>query len=113
MYLVTKNPSPNFGTALVQRTMMKPRRGMSCACGNGGLGCACLSGVNGLGLFDTGLDLSGWGPMEWAVIGLGAFALYSMVSTTGRGVRGARKAVRSRSTRRRRREQLRRQLEEV
>jgi hypothetical protein len=105
MYLQTVNPSPDFGTALVQRTMMKPRRG--------GVGCACsgaLPGLNGLGLFDSGTDISGWGPMEWAVVALGGFALFSMFSTTKRGVSGARKSIKARSSRKRRRAQLEREL---
>lgn len=65
----------------------------------------------GLGqLFSSGADLSGWGFAEWGVIGLGAYILYSVFSTTKRGV-GAVTGYRARRiSRRRRRRQLREEL---
>lgn len=76
MYLIKAAPQPGVGTQLVQRV--------------DGLGCGCH---NGLGLFDGGLDPSTWGVGEFAAVGLGAFALFSMFSTTKRGYRAAREGV--------------------
>lgn len=77
MYLVKTAAQPGVGTQLVQRV--------------DGLGCC----RDGLGLFDGGLDFSTWGVGEWAAVGVGAFALYSMFSTSKRGYRAAREGVKS------------------
>ena len=47
------------------------------------------TGLLGTGLFTGGMDLSTWGAGEVAVLALGAFALYSMMSTTRRGAQRA------------------------
>jgi hypothetical protein len=89
------------GTSLVQhinwtQDQENMMRGFGCvaACGrscapdmtNRGLGCACDWGGKGLGLFDTGMDFSGWGPVEWGVVALGGYMVLSTVFTTGRAV---------------------------
>jgi hypothetical protein len=60
----------------------------------GGLGCASCSGkcgsCGGMGLFDSGMDVSGWGAVEWIVAGIGAYAVISTVFTTGRVARKVR-----------------------
>ena len=68
-----------------------------------GLGCApggaCHCGgkcQHGMGIFDSGTDISGWGWEEWSVVGVGAFAVLSMFSATQSGVRSVRRAVRRR-----------------
>ncbi|HXU76434.1 MAG TPA: hypothetical protein VN794_07690 [Methylomirabilota bacterium] len=40
-----------------------------------------------MGLFDSGLDFSGWGAAEWAVAAVGGYALLSTVFTTHRAAR--------------------------
>lgn len=47
--------------------------------GLSGCGCGCSGGCNkGLGYFDSGFDISGWGWMEWGTV---AIAAYMLVST--------------------------------
>lgn len=70
---------PEFAADLRQMTRY---RGMGCAC-KGFAGCPCSAG---LGLFETGLDLSGWGWPEYVIVGLGAYVVASTVFTTGRAV---------------------------
>jgi len=70
------------GTSMVQ--FVKPVFGMGCACGS--LKCGCGENL-GLGLFDSGMDFTGWGWQEWAIIGLGGYVLLSTIFTTGRAVR--------------------------
>ena len=53
-----------------------------------GLGCPGCGGtcgqvgVPGLGLFDSGLDVSTWGIGEWACVAGGAYLLMAMFQTT-------------------------------
>ena len=54
---------------------------------------AGLSGVSGLGLFDSGMDWTQWGFAEWVTVAFGAYVAISLFSDIGRGVRGTRKAV--------------------
>lgn len=50
----------------------------------------------GMGLFDTGLDTSGWSWPEWLiVIGAGAYIVYSVLSTGKRHVSGVRSCIRA------------------
>jgi hypothetical protein len=72
--------------------------------GLAGLGCAagqpCKCGgkcKHGMGIFDSGTDISGWGWEEWSVVGVGAFAVWSMLSATQSGVRSVRRTVRRRA----------------
>lgn len=51
-------------------------------------GASALGCCKGMGLFET-LDPTQWGIGEIAVLVIGSYALYSMVSTTRRGVRQA------------------------
>jgi len=101
MYLT--NTQPNImapGTGLVQRYNWTPQmesqmRG-AFGKGMGGCGCAGLAGCpcgGGLGLFDSGLDPSGWGWPEFGIVGLGAYMLLSTFSTTKRAVRRVRSAA--------------------
>lgn len=59
-------------------------RGLGCGCGGSrcGRGCNC-----GVGYFDSGLDVSGWGWAEWLTVVGGVYVLASTVFTTSRGVR--------------------------
>ncbi len=64
-------------------------RGMGCGCGCGG-GC----GQRGLGLFDTGMDITGWGWGEWLTIALGVYVVFSVFSTSQREYGKAKRTVR-------------------
>ena len=74
-------------------------RGMGACCSSCAHGGACSGASHGVGLFDSGLDYEGWGMAEWAIAGLGTYALFSMFSTTKRGVekvsRGAQRVRRA------------------
>lgn len=60
-----------------------------------GLGCSsCQS--KGVGLFDSGLDVSGWGIAEWAIAGIGIYALASTFVQTKRNYQRVRRVVRRR-----------------
>ena len=104
MYLLGSGVSPGYGTALVQRVS-----------GLGGCGCGgkCGGCGDGLGLFDSGMDLASWGIKEWAVAGVGIFALFSMFSTTRRGVSAVSGGVQRRRARRRKEDDLRRRRDEA
>lgn len=87
--------------------------GLGSTCGCGG---ACCS--KGLGFFDTGWDISGWGWMEWGTVLIGAYVLLSVFGTTKRGygkVRRSYRRVRSRPKRRakERAESLRREARQL
>ena len=56
-----------------------------------GLGCCGGACNRGLGYFDSGWDLSGWGVVEWLTVAAGAYVLFSVLSTTKRGVGRARR----------------------
>ena len=57
-------------------------------------GCGCDGGCSeGLVLFDSGTDYTQWAWPEWAVVGVGVYALLSMWTTTNRGVRAVREGV--------------------
>jgi len=86
------------GTSMVQ--FVKPVFGMGCACGS--LKCGCGENL-GLGLFDSGMDFTGWGWQEWLVVGLGGYVLVSTIFTTKRAARQVREGVRKRVRRTRRR----------
>lgn len=99
-YLVTSDPSPDFGTALVQRI-----HGLGCR-GDGNCGC---SGC-GLGLFEGGMDLNTWGPVEWSLVGLVALGAISAFNTGKRGVSSVRKSIRRRKSTAARKSQLQAEL---
>lgn len=79
------------GTSMVQRINWTPGqerqlenagRGLGCGC-RGMAGCPCSGG---LGLFDTGLDLSGWSWPEYAIVIIGGYMVLSTLFTTKRAV---------------------------
>jgi len=60
--------------------------GLGCTSGckcKAGLGCSCNKGM---GLFDSGMDFTTWGPAEWAIAGIGVYTLFSLFGDTKRGV---------------------------
>lgn len=75
-----------------------PSRGMS-GCGCGGSCGGCGGGhVHGMGLFDSGLDFTGWGVPELAVVALGVYLVGSVLGDAGRARTGIKRAVRRRRT---------------
>ena len=78
-----------------------------CGCGCGG---SCQTG---LGYFDTGWDISGWGWMEWGTVLALAYVVMSTFSTTKRGYKRAAGTIRRtrKRSQARRRERLERELE--
>lgn len=50
---------------------------------------AGIQGYSGMGLFDTGLDFTGWGFGEWFLVAAGTWMAYSTFKQTGRTVRQA------------------------
>jgi hypothetical protein len=89
MYLMGKGHTHyGPGTSFVQRidwTRPEEMRmeGMGCA------GCGCQN-CRGLGLFESGFDVSGWGPLEIGIVALGGYMLLSTIFTTGRAVSAVR-----------------------
>ena len=95
MYLTSSQPNiMGPGTGLVQRYNWTPElearmrsafgSGMSGGCGCAGLkGCSC----GGMGLFDSGMDPSGWGWPEMVIVGLGGYMVLSTLMTTKRAAR--------------------------
>jgi hypothetical protein len=49
-------------------------------------GCGCGGQCTGMGFFDSGLDPSGWGVMEWGAVVIGSYVILSTVFTTRRAV---------------------------
>ena len=97
MYLVGKGSDVmGPGTSMVQRIDWTRDQETQLRNSNRGpgLGCPCK---NGLGLFDSGIDFTTWGPAEWAVVAVGAYAAFSLMGDTKRGYARTRrigKAVR-------------------
>ena len=107
MYLISNDHSSGPGTHLIERVMLNPQKnGLGCACG----GTCGHCGSVGLGLFDSGLDLTGWGPMEYIVAGVLGWGLVSMLTTGTRGVRAVRKGSRARKSKAKRKADLQKQL---
>jgi hypothetical protein len=87
-----------------------PGRGVGgCGCG-GSCGGACHGG---LGLFESGLDLSQWGLGEWAAVGLGVYLLSSVFGDVKRVGGHVRKARRMSESKARRKERLEKELKEL
>ncbi len=80
-------------------------------CGCGGKCGGCGGGhAHGMGLFDSGWDLSGWGLAEWGIVAVGAYVAYSVLFTTGKGIGTVRSSSRKRASRARRRAELQAEL---
>jgi hypothetical protein len=85
--------------------------GGTCARGLAGCGCGGSCDKKGLGLFESGMDFSGWGLPEWSIVALGGYMILSTVFTTGRAVRKVRAIPGER--RKRRAKQLRAEAAEL
>jgi hypothetical protein len=83
----------------------------------GGLGCVQCGGTcgqgQGLGLFDSGLDLTGWGWPEYAVAAVSVWGILGIFGSSRRAYSGVSKAVRKRKSRSSKRERLQRELSEL
>lgn len=90
------NPDTLAGLYSGLQTELPAPVGMGCAGGTCHCGGKC--GQHGMGIFDSGTDISGWSWKEWGVVGIGAFAVWSMMSATQSGVRSVRRVVRRRRT---------------
>jgi hypothetical protein len=64
-------------------------------------------------LFASGTDISGWGFGEWALVGVGALAGVSLLNNVASAGRSVRKAVRSSSSRARKKKRLQQELSEL
>ena len=85
MAYVKSQGHAHFGPGTSMSLFQKPAWGLSgCPC-SGGLGGRC-----GMGLFDTGLDFSGWGLPEWGIVLVGAYFLFSGLFTGRAAVRRVR-----------------------
>ena len=78
-----------------------------------GCGCGCNGKSAGMGQIFGSWDVSTWGFPEWALIGLGLYVAFSVLSTTKRSVAAVTGVVRKRRTRIRRRRQLKQELKEL
>lgn len=72
------NYVPTIPCATARSGLPPALLGLGCANCNGS--CGCHKGLLGLGIFDTGLDFSGWGITEWAIVALGGYMLFSTFS---------------------------------
>ena len=61
-----------------------------------GCGCGCGGGCSksGLGLFESGLDVSQWGVGEWSTAGIGLYLMASLLGDLGRAKRTVQKKAR-------------------
>jgi hypothetical protein len=60
-----------------------------------GLGCPGMCGGSGMGLFDSGFDISNWGWEEWLTVVGGLYAVVSVFSTTSRAARSVHRKTRA------------------
>jgi hypothetical protein len=63
-----------------------------------------------MGVFDSGLDISGWGAQEWAIVGLSGLGLWAALSSTAKVGRKVKRAVRRRRSVAERRARLQEEL---
>jgi hypothetical protein len=54
-----------------------------------------MSGLGNLGLFDSGLDLTGWGLPEYAIAGLAVWGLFAFTGSAKKTVRSVGRSRRS------------------
>lgn len=75
-----------------KRTIGGKKSGCGCGCGGG---CAKNPSV-GMGLFDSGADISGWGMPEWSIVGLASLGALSVLVQTSKGTSSLGRAIRRR-----------------
>lgn len=118
MYLVGKGHEHlGPGTSLVQRINWTTGDEMRVVAGRRGMGCASCSGTCGqkcgMGLFDSGFDVSGWGWPEMLIAAFGGYMVLSTIFTTKRAVSRVRTSARKRSSRNKRKAELQEQLRKL
>lgn len=87
----------SFTPAGFQRSdVFVPGSGMGNYIGGWDTGLQSLSPSGGLGMFESGLDFSQWGAVEWTLVGLGVYVVGSLISDVGRGAGRVKRAVRPR-----------------
>lgn len=80
-------------------------------CGCGGSCGGCSGGhAHGMGLFDSGWDISGWGWQEWGLVAVGLYVVSSVFMTTKSAASSVGRSVRKRRSRSARRAALQAQL---
>lgn len=89
-------------------TSLSGYRGMGACCSSCAQGGPCMG--KGMGIFDSGMDVTGWGMPEWSIVGLTAWGVLSLFGSLGRGVKRTRTAVRKYRRRSARRAELKQEL---
>lgn len=67
--------------------------GLGCAGCGGTCGGGCARPGVGMGLFDSGLDLAGWGVGEWLTVAAGVFVVRAVFGQAGRDVKAVRRVA--------------------
>jgi hypothetical protein len=80
-------------------------------CGCGGACGSCHSHAGGLGLFDSGFDVSQWGVGEWVATAAIGYLSLKILGDVSRGARSVKKRVGKIGSKSRRKAQLKRELE--
>ena len=93
--------APKNSVAMPAPILGRGGKGLSgCGCGCKGAGtCGGGDHSHGLGFFESGMDYSQWGAMEWGAIAVGGYVVVSAVFdvlATKSKVSACRKAIRSR-----------------
>lgn len=94
-YITTTGPQLiGPGTGIIPRISWTT--GQEASMGLGCSGCSCGGSCSeGLGLFDSGMDLSGWGWPEYAIAAFGVYALFGAWTTTKRAARSVGPGIRN------------------
>ena len=101
--------APADSVAVPAPILYTPSRGLSgCGCGGTCGGCGD-DHSHGLGLFDSGFDLSGWGVAEWGTVAFGVYVLAKVFGDAKRVGTKVRKV--SRGVKAKRRKQLQAQMD--
>ena len=104
--------APPDGVAMPAPVLYTPPAsgpGLGCACGGSCGHCSSASG--GLGLFDSGMDLTQWGAGEYVAAAGVAFLGYKLLSGLMSTTRTVKRSIRKRSATKARRAELQRELE--
>jgi len=92
LYLSQEFVTPQRLTAPLQSAGIQIPQGW----GMGGCCSSCADGGKGMGLFDSGTDISGWGMPEWGAVGLAAAAALSLLSNISTGAKRVKRVFRRR-----------------
>jgi hypothetical protein len=99
LYLPQNFVTPQRLVAALQSAQIQIPSGWG-ASGMGDCGCGGKCGgcgpPHGMGLFDSGTDISGWGLPEWGIVGVAAAAGLSLLANIASGAKSVRRAIRRR-----------------